>query len=209
MLIDSRIDTRGTFFSKWAENTVKNEPMFFGASLLWACANGGPITKEFIDNLPEDWRGMDVIVDSRVHMLMKGWFPCIPGYHHDDVPRSTENGQPNYLNPEYRSNHLMGLVNAEICPTEFALGRIELEIPKEGIIYKEWHKAVEASSLYRLKAESGVYIEFDDRSFHQGTRAVGNGWRWFIRLSKGTHRKPTNEIRRQVQVYLENPMEGW
>lgn len=209
MLIDSRIDTRGTFIPSWIDSVVKNEPMFFSASLDFAWDRGSHITRNFISGLPWDWLGDDVIVDSRVHMLMKGWFPCIPGYHHDDVPRSGLNGQPNYFNPEYRSNHLMGLVNAEICPTEFALGQIELEVPKEGIIYKEWHKAVEASNLYRLKAESGVYIEFDDRSFHQGTRAVGDGWRWFIRLSKGTHRKPTNEVRRQVQVYLENAMEGW
>jgi ribosomal protein L4 len=42
-----------------------------------------------------------------------------------------------------------------------------------------------------------------------GTRAVKNGWRLFIRASWNTDRKPTNEFRRQVQVYMENPMEGW
>jgi hypothetical protein len=42
-------------------------------------------------------------------------------------------------------------------------------------------------------------------------QANGNGWRFFIRASWSTDRVKncTNEIRRQVQVYMENPVEGW
>jgi len=48
-------------------------------------------------------------------------------------------------------------------------------------------------------------------SFHQGTAAVQSGWRWFCRVSRNTKRalEPKNEIRKQVQVYMKNPMEGW
>ena len=136
----------------------------------------------------------------------------IPGYHHDDVPRSTKTGQPNYVDPEYHSEHLLGLVNGDICPTEFVVGEIDLEIPT-GIVYKEWHPqvaaAVESGQLKSVPAASGLYLQFNAHTFHQGTAAVGSGWRWFIRLSRNTDRVPTNELRRQVQVYLEHPMEGW
>lgn len=42
-------------------------------------------------------------------------------------------------------------------------------------------------------------------------RANKDGWRWFARVSQSTNRADfiTNEIRNQVQVYMEFPMEGW
>jgi hypothetical protein len=189
--------------------------MLFNCDAESAYRLGGPITSAFLENLPEDFRSRPMVVDSRVHMLMPGWYPCIPGFHHDDVPRSGANGQPNYHDAEYRSQHVMGLVNAHIAPTEFAVGEIELDIPSEGIIYKQWHPvvadAVVQGRMQSVNATSGRYIWFDDRSFHQGVGASHGGWRFFIRISFDTHRtaKCTNELRRQVQVYLEHPMEGW
>lgn len=112
------------------ENIVKNEPMFFNASPIFAYENGGPITKAFLE-----LTGMldkPCVIDTRVHMLMKGWYPCIPGWHHDDVPRTTSTGQPNYKTPEYFAKHILGLVNGDICPTQFALGECEMpEVEEE------------------------------------------------------------------------------
>ena len=194
-------------------HVLKNEPMFFNASLDFAYDNGGPITKRWVAEITRRYPTTEMVVDTRVHMLMKNWFPCIPGWHHDDVPRSGRDGQPNYISPEYRSQHIMTLINGHICPTEFAMGQIELEIPTKGIIYKQWHLEVEEAladgRLGKWYAPSGALIHFNDRAFHQGNRAREDGWRWFGRASWNTERKPTNEIRRQVQVYLEYPMEGW
>ena len=216
MKFNSAVQFRGTFNANWSQTQIKNEPMLFNCDRSAAYELGGPITRAFLDGLPEDWQAPNpLIIDSRVHMLMKGWYPCIPGYHHDDVPRSTESGQPNYVNPEYLSEHLLGLVNGDICPTQFALGEIELDIPDQGIIYKQWHpkivEAVETGQLESYSAGSGVYLQFDCETFHQGVAANKPGWRWFIRVSRNTDRvkSPTNELRRQVQVYLEHPMEGW
>ena len=205
----------------FTQEQVKNEPMFFNSSLAYAYEQGGPITRAFIDTFLDDNEDIsiqnyreDFVFDSRVHMLMPGWFPCIPGFHHDDVPRG-ENGQPNYVDPPYRSKHVMGMVNGDICPTQFALGHASLEIPDRDIIYKHWHKDVEQlvadGKLELIDAPSGVLIYFDCDTLHQGQRARANGWRWFGRLSWRTDRADhvTNEIRRQVQVYLEYPMEGW
>jgi len=211
---DSKIKDRGKFPSNFSQDEIKNEPMFFNSGIDFAYNNGGSLTKSFIDHLPSDWKNCNPVIDSRVHMLMQGWFPCIPGYHHDDVPRNTKDKRPNYDNPEYYSQHLFGLVNGDICPTQFAIGKHQL--PKvDGIIYKTWHEIIEKQikdGILKVQSvESYKYIEFDWQSMHTGTRAIGNGWRWFIRLSRNTDRQKTitNEIRRQVQVYLEFPMEGW
>lgn len=214
MKFNSTVQNIGSFKSNWTQDQIKNEPMLFNCDADHAYVYGGEITRNFLRSLPPAWAWIpDLVVDSRVHMLMPGWYPCIPGMHHDDIPRTTENGQPNYINPEYKAEHVLGLVNGDIAPTQFALGEIDLEIPTEGIIYKQWHpkvmQAIEDGTMKSYSAESGVILQFNSESFHQGTRAVAAGWRWFIRVSRNTHRKPTNEIRKQVQVYLENPMEGW
>lgn len=199
----------GNKLDDFSEEEVKNEPMFFNSDPDFAYKNGGRITKNFLDNLGYD----PVVVDSRVHMLMVGWYPCIPSWHHDDVPRSTSTGQPNYINPEYKSQHSMGLINGHICPTEFALGYFELPLPENDLVYKSWadpiNEKIASGACMIVNAPTNQVIHFDCDTLHQGSRANSNGWRWFGRASHSTNRKPTNEIRRQVQVYLENPLEGW
>jgi len=198
-----------------SSNLVKNIPMLFSANLDFAYRNGGAYTKEFINHLSDDFfYSKNLIIDSRVHMLMPDYYPCIPGWHHDDVPRSREDGQPNYVNPEYHAKHCMMLVNGDIAPTEFAIGEAEFpEIEKGKVIYKEWHpivhEKIEAGELKAVSAPSDTLIYFDDHTWHRGTRAVKAGWRFFIRATINTGRKPVNEIRQQVQVYVDPIHLGW
>ena len=211
--INSEI-TVGRTIGSFDESTLKNEPMFFNCTWSFAHMHGGHPTRKFLEALPENLQNDKTIIDSRVHMLMPGWFPCIPGFHHDDVPRERSDKQPEYHNPSYRSNHALILYNGDICPTEFALGESEFPDVELGkTYYKEWHPMVEekinSGELISFKAPADTVVYFNDRTWHQGTRAVKGGWRLFIRASWDTNRIPTNEIRRQVQVYLEAPMEGW
>lgn len=101
-----------------------------------------------------------------------------------------------------------------MAPTEFALGKAEFPEIKEGEkYYKVWHPIVEEKlqngELTKFAAPSSRLIYFNCHTWHQGVEAKKAGWRWFIRCSRNTGRKPTNEVRRQVQVYLKAPMEGW
>jgi len=217
-----------TELKKFAENAsnedIKNEPMFFNCDLDFAYKNGGKITKSFIDKLPLNFKTMRAVFDSRVHMLMPGWYPAIPGWHHDDVPRAViptgqhfiTAGQPDYDNPRYKSKHILGLVNADVCPTKFAIGECTMSaIPDGELIYRQWHNEIETlvsnGNLQLTTAKDRTLYYFDCDTFHTGGKAISNGWRWFGRVSMDTERvdKITNEIRRQVQVYLEFPMEGW
>lgn len=216
--IKSRVQF-GAHLKSFTQKEIKDEPMLFSCDLAHAFDLGGPITRDFLltvfgDSLPLDSNGY--CFDSRVHMLMPGWFPCIPGWHHDDVPRSRADGQPNYRNPEFHSKHILALHNGDIAPTEFAVGNIVLP-HTDGVVYKEWHprvqRAVDTGQLELYKAPSGQLCHFDCDTFHQGVRAVGRGFRWFGRLSWDAGyeegRPHANEVRRQVNVYMEFPMEGW
>ena len=210
----------------YTELEVKNEPMLFNCDYEGATINGGPITQDFLNELPHEWRQcreVPLVIDSRVHMLMPGWYPCIPGWHHDDVPRTRSDGQPNYAPGQCRSEHIMALVNGDICPTEFAIGNRAFYEPELGrTIYADWHKEVEHAcqigELRRLSCPTNRLVHFDDRTWHRGTPTRANGWRFFIRASRyfdpdgnpiarGNAR--TNEVRRQVQVYMDNVNAGW
>lgn len=222
IVIESNFEC-GAKLRKFNEKVIKNEPMLFNCDLKHARKLGGPITNEFLDKVVKHWGEGEYVIDSRVHMLMPGWFPCIPGWHHDDVPRTRSDKQPNYGPGQDRSQHIICLVNGDICPTEFAVGTATFKEPELGkTIYQHWHKAVErkikAGQLQRVSAPANVLVEFNDRSWHQGTRAVTGGWRWFGRISRyrdkdgneiGRRNKRTNETRRQVQVYLDKPFKGW
>lgn len=194
-------------------SVLKTEPQFFSVDLDFARQMGGEITRTFLAALPEDWQTSDLVIDSRVHMLMPGWFPCIPGWHLDDVPRPIDkDGQVNEVQSASGSEHICAIIG-DCSRTEFALGECQLEEPESGkIVFGEWHKDLEEilkredSPLTRLSIEEGKLYQFDWQTWHRGTPATKSGWRWFIRVTRNTHREVVNEIRTQTQVYL--PMEG-
>lgn len=212
---NSQFQERGSFAEEVENKVIKNETMFFNCDLDFAYKHGNEITRSFIDALPDDWKTCDTVFDSRVHMLMPKWIPCIYGVHHDDVPRPN-GGQPDYDNPSYLSEHIMGSVNATICPTQFYIGEAEFDKVTTGEnIYKVWHEEVlqkaEKGELQAIDAKDRTLIQFDWQTWHTGVLARQNGWRWFGRLSRNTDRTKhiTNEIRRQTQVYMDNLTEGW
>lgn len=209
---------------------IKEEPMLFSSTVKFALANAGPITRSFLHNVPDEFfNDPTAIIDTRVHMLMPGWFPCIPGWHHDDVPRNTADGQPNYVDPPYQTRHVMGLVGADVAPTEFAYGPVVVEHPQPPtMVYKGWVQQIENVRTVRAaypdpaafpdiapltfevhQAADRVLYEFDCNTFHRGVAAVKNGWRWFGRISIGRASKVAPEIRRQVQVYMPTINAGW
>lgn len=203
----------GAELPSFSQTEIKNEPMLFACDIEHAAEFGGVITDAFMAALVADgWD--DAVIDTRSHMLMPGWFPAIPGWHHDDVPRGTD-GQPIYDDTPYFSDHAMALVNGDICPTMFAVGDVKLPAPApyRGPTYGQWHPmvdiAIQDGILRPESAPSNRIIYFDWQTFHQGVAANAGGWRWFGRASRNTAREPANEVRRQVQVYLAHPMEGW
>jgi hypothetical protein len=69
------------------DNEIKNTFGLWNASLDDAVRYGGEITRQAIKamNLRHDRK--NIIVDTKIHMLMKGWSPSILGWHTDGAPR--------------------------------------------------------------------------------------------------------------------------
>lgn len=61
------------------------------ASLEDAARYGGAITREALGAMNLRGDRKYVIVDTKIHLLMPGWVPAIPGWHTDGVPRGEEN----------------------------------------------------------------------------------------------------------------------
>lgn len=196
-----------------SEAQIKVEPMLHRANGIFAHQNGGEITRTFLHYLFCYWRTDNILIDSRVHMLMPGMYPCIPGWHHDDVPRERSDGQPNYDNPSYKAEHCMALFG-DCSLTEFALGEHEIDIPPVGRkVYKELSPKIEQlcieGKLNRFTAIPNKLIFFNWQTWHRGAETTKTGFRFFIRATKGSNLKPKNEIRYNANVYMPVLNEGW
>ena len=193
-------------------NELKEEPMFWCSDFSYVTKFGGPISKEFLKflNPNKDW-----IIDSRVHMLMKGWLPCIGGWHCDALPRDTPNKQPNFKNPSYIGNHIILVmdVNTESL-TEFATSNIQLpDPPEDEKVFGYWSPLIndqqQKGKIKTVQVSSGTVVEFDSLTFHRGIPAKNSGWRMFIRASTNIPLQAQNEIRKQTNVYIESFEAGW
>lgn len=208
MFIDNKLNVQAD------DLTVKSEPMFFQASYDLARRNGGPLTHTLLDAITPAL-AEKCFIDSRVHMLMPGWWPCIPGWHHDDVERSRSDGQPNYRSPSYRANFAMAVVGSADSRTEFAVGDFKFTPPKIGrVIYRDMDPIIEQACtdgvLSRLQVPKDTLVWFTDRDWHRGVQSTNNGWRWFARLTWRTKELPiANEMRLNANVYMQVPEEGW
>jgi hypothetical protein len=144
--IASGSEVVGEMRAHWPVAVLKREPMLFACDVSTASELAGPVTRAWLDALPQ--LDAPAIIDTRVHMLIPGFWPCIPGWHHDDVPREREDGQPDYFKPSYRTTHIATFVCAgsgyPAAPTEYASGTCGFpDVPVGEKFYKRWSPMVD------------------------------------------------------------------
>lgn len=207
---------------------IKAEQMFFRASPDFAELHGGELTMAFLIAARRLWGSLDgCIVDSRHHMLMPGMIPCIPGWHTDDAPRDLNrwSGQPNIFNPEYETEHLLCIVDAGTeSLTEFITGNLDLPqnhfVHKLEVSHTNFYKTADSlierfpyamfdAPPEKVQVQSGQLAEFNVHSWHRGQPAKSRGFRWFIRITRGSRHEVQNEIRSNAQVYITDSSYGW
>ena len=177
---------------------LREEQSMYQADMEFAYAMGGPITREFVSNLPF---GPDdnVLIDIRVHQLRKGYYPAIPGYHLDWLPRTNKGADPVVdAIPDY--DHVV-LIVAETSLTEFINQPVVLSLPSTGAFeYANYElKRIGVDTEYVV---SGDMVQFTSRDWHRPSPAQGEEWRLLIRASRVAHKKPTNKMVTQSQVYI-------
>lgn len=140
-----------------------------------------PIIDELLNSdLLED-REENYLVDVKVHMLIKGMYPCIPNWHRDFQPR----GDDGKREPTINCQRKMYMWLSGSPGTEY--------IDKKGKTYKK---------------KPQTWNTFTREDVHRGTpsEVEGTTWRCFIRVipKDFVHSTTINvgEIRRHTQVYL-------
>lgn len=197
---------------------IENEPMLFNADREFADRNGGPILKDLLIQVsPLIPRDAPLSIDTRSHMLMRGWYPAIPGWHHDDVDRG-ENGQPDYDGDWLHENRIMICValDADDAPTgsltEWVDEPVNLRwpLPDDEPVYRYWDQQIDQEGFRTHTYPSGTIIRFTQESLHRAVPAAGSGWRWFCRITVNPGPRPdAPKVRKQTQVYLPTINKGW
>ena len=230
-----QIKTVATIAEHFTTEEIKNEPMLFQADWDFATRFGGPLTRRILTtlrNTPEfnnayqlaHSNKLNLVIDTRVNMVMQGWYPSIPGWHCDDVPRSEKYAQPDFSQRKDACQHFTIVLSdtdmpdlftgAGVSGTEYLTTPTTLSVDPEAV----W-KSVDSLLNDMLAAEvlgpsptkflkDGELLQFNQQALHRTSPARVAGWRLFFRCSF-TYRKATNEVRRQAQAYIPLDKAGW
>lgn len=208
-----------------SQELIKNTLGLHNASLEDALKYGGDLTRSAIGAMNLTMKKKYIIVDTKIHMLMPGMCPAIPGWHTDGVPRGnsldpTAKKEPNiHAQEEMDSPIFHLLVTGDSCLTRFIKERnFELEVPEapDTKLYKmvseQINKKVETGELTSFEAPSCTPVMWDWWEIHTGVPAKSHEWRFLIRVTESDIQKPKTDlrdiIRTQQQGYM--PMEfGW
>lgn len=199
---------------------IKNTFSLWNASYDDAIRYGGDLTREALRvmNLRHDRK--HIIVDTKIHMLMKGMSPGIPGWHVDGSPRDNlknpnGSGMPDTFAQEgddhFNRYHL--LVTGNGCLTKFLQDPVLIPIPDKPSfeVYTEMSSYVQDSLLSDsqfgnpINVPTGTVVEFDWWSIHTAIIATQKEWRYLIRVCETDYYEPQKDlrevIRMQNQVY--------
>lgn len=205
---------------------LKNTFGLWNASLDDAVRYGGEITRLAIQTMNLRHDRKHIIVDSKVHMLMKGMSPAIPGWHTDGAPRDAAknpqgSGVPDTFAQENdpRPNRYHLLVTGEHCLTSFLdVPGVEIPIPDKAaydiyhIMSSYVHDMVTVNPSFIKEVPTCTAVEFDWWDIHTGVISKGKEWRYLIRVCESDYYEPQKDlrevIRMQSQVYSPHNF-GW
>jgi hypothetical protein len=140
---------------------------------------------------------------------MHGFYPSIPGWHCDDIPRGTKYAQPDLDKRNGGVIHFCCLISdhPEVSNTEYINEQLQIDVDPANV-WSSVDRLINSHGARCVEvAKPGEIIRFTQSTLHRATPCKVPGWRLFFRLSI-THRKPVNVLRNQVQVYVpENT--GW
>lgn len=228
LLFNRRPYRLGRMIEQPSQELVKATPSLWQADLDTAVLFGGELTRHALGAM--DIRGdkEHVVVDTKVHMLMPGQCPAIPGWHTDGAPRKLGDGSgysplgagPPDLYEQERQDaagdaprfHL--LVTGTGCLTEFLDEPVMLDASADYDLYKHMTWQINEGDYKRSFAPSCAVVEWDWWNVHQGVIATEREFRFLIRVTESDHHAPQPRknldqiIRAQQMVY--SPQEfGW
>lgn len=201
---------------------IKNTPQLWNASLEDALKYGGELTKSAIGAMNLRFDKKHIIVDTKIHMLMPGFYPAIPSWHTDGVPRGAElkpdgKGSPNiFAQEKMDASRFHLLVTGDGCLTDFVTTPTFIDIPEQADtnLYKLVHDEIEKrkDELEIVTTPSCTVVEWDWWNIHRAVKATKHEWRYLIRVTETDHMQPQSDLRQvlrtQIQIYVPESF-GW
>lgn len=195
------------------------EACLFSATPEFVRTRGGPLARKILSsvnfNSQEILQAVDAdlypVIDFRVHRLMPGMFPSIPGWHCDAVPRKDYKSQPDFSLLNSASVHFTCVVGTDekSSMTEYVKDSVTIPIDNESPVWKQVHIATEKLKPSTGYVEHGRLYRFSSKGIHRATAATVRGWRAFFRLSYYHNPPIVNGIPSQQQVYILSEENGW
>lgn len=197
---------------------IKQTPSLWNASLDDAIRFGGELTRQALQACDITGDRRYITVDTKIHMLMPGMLPGIPGWHTDGVPRHRDGspeagGKPlldlQQLIESYGEGprfHL--LVTGKHCSTEFFTEEVDLNLPSTARLYAEMTREVDKLVAGDLKptltAPDSTWVDWDWWNIHRAVPANAAGWRFLIRVTESNFLIPQTDIRKVIRLH--NPV---
>lgn len=196
-----------------AELSLADETPLFAADRSFAHAQGGPLTRAFLDGLPEGW-GADILVDSSLVWLTPGLAHGLelgpggrtpgrspPRFIHEPFP-CVGTGARGAANRNLAALHRMCVLGLD-CTPEVALGEIGFTstdeatafwLPAEGLEEREREieRRLHEGSLRRELIPIGTVIEFGWGTLMRTRPAVSSGFQLILRATLRPGRPAVN-----------------
>lgn len=216
---------KGKSMEQPSDLDVKNTFSIWNASYDDAVRYGGEVTREALRSMNLHHDRKNLIIDTKIHMLMPGWSPAILGWHVDGAPRdANKNPQGSGLPDTYaqegdeRFNRYHILVTGHGCLTQYINQELYVPIPEKpsenlySMMSKYVQKFIGWNQNFISTFESCTAYEFDWWNIHTGVLATKKEWRYLIRVCESDYYEPRKDlreiIRMQSQVY--SPADfGW
>ncbi len=199
-------------------NDIKSTFGLWNASMEDAIRYGGELTRAALQTMNIRNDRKNIIVDTKIHMLMPGMSPAIPGWHTDGAPRDkNKNPQGKDLPDTFaqendeRFNHYHILVTGTGCLTKFLAKPTYISIPDQpnesvyAVMSNETSSKVKEDPTLTINAPTCTSVEFDWWDIHTGVIAEKHEWRYLIRVCESDYYQPRKDLREvirlQSQVY--------
>lgn len=217
---------RGRAIASADAATIKGTPSLWNADPDDAARFGGDLTRAALGACRFRGDRQYIVVDTKIHMLMPGMLPAIPGWHTDGVPRDLHfrpdvpgaprldlqvrvaaGEAPHIRPPRY---HLL-VTGGAAAPTEFLAEAWDAEFPAGEVpdLYSRMTRMIEQErgrtfgprSLY---VEDGQVYEFGWWDVHRAIPAREHGWRFLMRATETDSIEPQTDLRSVIRMH--NPV---
>lgn len=194
-----------------SQTEIKNTFGLWNASYDDAIRYGGELTRYALRKMNLRHDRKNIVIDTKIHMLMPGWSPAIPGVHQDGSPRDINHnpngkGPPDILAQEkLRYNRYHMLVTGTGCLTKFVNRPIIISIPEEpsyevyNLISSHVNEVSQKENIF-TEVPSCTVVEFDWYDLHTGVVATKKEWRYFIRVCESDFCEPEKDLRQVVRM---------